>query len=124
MDEFQQNNLAEGEAPKAPTAPTFEREAAPSYNGTPSNTPVYTEEPVSLGTWIGMLLLGFVPCVNLIMLFVWAFSEGKKSRQNWARASLIVTAIGVALYFIFILVFGAAFVAAVSSNLSDLQGYM
>ena len=68
--------------------------------------------------------LSNIACVNLIMLFVWAFSEGKKSRQNWARASLIVTAIGVVLYFIFVLVFGAAFVAAVSSNLSDLQGYM
>ncbi len=124
MDEFQQNNFTEGEAPKAPNAPTFEREAAPSYNTAPSNTPAYTEEPVSLGSWIGMLLLGFVPCVNLIMLFVWAFSEGKKSRQNWARASLIVTAIGVALYVVFVLVFGAAFVAAMSSNLSELQGYM
>lgn len=124
MDEFQQNNLTEGEAPKAPTAPTFEREAAPSYNGTPSNTPVYTEEPVSLGTWIGILLLGLVPCVNLIMLFVWAFSEGKKSRQNWARAALIVGAIVFVLYIVFILTFGAAFVASMSSNLSELQGYM
>ena len=130
MDEFQQNNLTEGEAPKAPNAPTFEREAAPSYGSdnvynAPNNNPqVYKEEPVSLGTWIGIILLGMVPCVNLIMLFVWAFSEGKKSRQNYARAALIVTGIVIVLYFLFAAVFGAAFLAAMSSSMSDLQGLM
>lgn len=124
MDEFEQNNLAEGETPKAPNAPTFEREAAPSYSSTPSNTPVYTEEPVSLGTWIGILLLGMVPCVNIIMLFVWAFSEGKKSRQNYARAALIVAAIIIVLYILFAAVFGAALMATMATSMSELQGLM
>jgi len=124
MDEFQQNNLMEGEAPKAPSAPSFERDATPSYNSAPSSAPVYTEEPVSLGSWVGMLLLGFVPCVNLIMLFVWAFSDGKKSRQNWARASLIVTAIIVVLYMIFVFTFGAALVASMSQGLADIESLM
>ena len=124
MDEFEQNNLAEGETPKAPNAPTFERESAPSYNSAPSSTPVETEEPVSLGTWIGILLLGMVPCVNLIMLFVWAFSEGKKSRQNYARAALIVTAIVIVLYVVLFRAAGSAFYSALPSDLSDLQGLM
>lgn len=64
---------------------------APSY-GTPDT------QPVSIGGWIGVMLLTCLPLVNLIMLFVWAFSSStKKSLKNYARASLILALIGVVL---------------------------
>nr|WP_302856560.1 zinc ribbon domain-containing protein [uncultured Ruminococcus sp.] len=56
----------------------------PSY-GTPET------QPVSVGGWIGVMLLSCLPIVNLIMLFVWAFSSStKKSLKNYARAALIM----------------------------------
>lgn len=56
----------------------------PSY-GTPET------QPVSVGGWIGVMLLSCLPLVNLIMLFVWAFSSStKKSLKNYARAALIM----------------------------------
>lgn len=56
----------------------------PSY-GTPET------QPVSVGGWIGVMLLSCLPLINLIMLFVWAFSSStKKSLKNYARAALIM----------------------------------
>lgn len=56
----------------------------PSY-GTPET------QPVSIGGWIGVMLLSCLPLINLIMLFVWAFSSStKKSLKNYARAALIM----------------------------------
>ena len=56
----------------------------PSY-GTPET------QPVSVGGWIGVMLLSCLPLINLIMLFVWAFSSStKKSLKNYARATLIM----------------------------------
>lgn len=64
---------------------------APPY-GTPDT------QPVSIGGWIGVMLLTCLPIVNLIMLFVWAFSSStKKSLKNYARAALILALIGVVL---------------------------
>ena len=56
----------------------------PSY-GTPET------QPVSVGGWVGVMLLSCLPLINLIMLFVWAFSSStKKSLKNYARAALIM----------------------------------
>ena len=48
------------------------------------------ENPVSLGDWMITMLLMCIPLVNIILLFVWAFGgDAKKSKSNWAKASLI-----------------------------------
>lgn len=65
-------------------------------------------EPVSIGTWLGIMFLSLIPCVNIVMLFVWAFSEGKESRKNWAKATLIFCAILIVLDIIISVAFGAA----------------
>ena len=56
-------------------------------------------EPVmTLGDWVITFLLTCIPCVNIIMLFVWAFgSSTPKTKSNWAKAQLIFVAIGVVL---------------------------
>ena len=110
-------------APAAPQ-PTFD--SGVNYGAAP-NTTVYNtvyaqptaEEPYPIGKWIGILFLSMIPCVNIIMLFVWAFSEGNTSRKNYAKAKLIVAAICIVLYVLFMILFGTAF----ASILSEMSNY-
>jgi phosphoglycerol transferase MdoB-like AlkP superfamily enzyme len=72
-----------------------------------------TKDVMSLGSWIGSILLTFIPCVGIILLFVWSFSGGtNENKKNWARAQLIVTAILYVLAIIVYVVAGAAALAA------------
>lgn len=60
------------------------------------------EEPVKVGEWVLALVLMMIPCVNIIMMFVFAFSKTeKKSKSNFFKAFLIVYAIMLALVFLF-----------------------
>lgn len=57
------------------------------------------EEPVSIGEWIITLLVMMIPCVNFIMMLIWAFSSStKKSKSNLCKAYLIVLGAGLAIY--------------------------
>lgn len=64
---------------------------------------------LSVKDWMVTILLLAIPLVNIVMLFVWAFSKGENpSKANYAKASLIWALIGIGLYFIFfVLFFGA-----------------
>lgn len=53
--------------------------------------------------WLITLILLIIPLVNIILLFVWAFSEGNIIRKNFAKAQLIMVAIAIALYVIFLI---------------------
>ncbi len=71
----------------------------PSY-GSPET------QPVSIGGWIGVMLLSCLPLVNLIMLFVWAFSSStKKSLKNYARAALIMILIVLVIAIVISVIF-------------------
>lgn len=60
------------------------------------------EEPVKLGEWILALVLMMIPCVNIIMMFVFAFSKTeKKSKSNFFKAFLIIYAVMIVLMLIF-----------------------
>lgn len=60
------------------------------------------EEPVKVGEWVLALVLMMIPCVNIIMMFVFAFSKTeKKSKSNFFKAYLIFYAIMLALVFLF-----------------------
>ncbi len=75
--------------------------------------------PVSVGDWFVTLLLMAIPLVNLIMLFVWAFSDGtNKSKSNWAKASLIWMLVGIVL----MIVFWSAF-AAIFAGMGGMYGF-
>lgn len=43
---------------------------------------------VSVGSWMGMQLVTAIPLINLVMVFVWAFSGENQSRKNYYRAIL------------------------------------
>jgi hypothetical protein len=54
------------------------------------------EEPVSFGEWMLTMLLMYIPCVNIIMIFVWAFGSGaKKSKSNYFKAVLTWAVISI-----------------------------
>lgn len=58
---------------------------------------IETEKPLSTGEWVVTHLILLIPFVNLIMHFVWAFSEGNISRRNFCRARLLLFAIALGL---------------------------
>lgn len=70
---------------------------------------------MSLGQWLVTLLITCIPCIGIVMLFVWAFGNGEYiEKKRWAQAQLIFTAIVIVLYFILYLAFGAAILGAMS----------
>lgn len=75
--------------------------APPMYAMPPQfNENMLPEEykPVSVGKYIGYSILFALPLVGFIMLLVTAFSGGtNKSLKNYARAMLVMYAIGVVL---------------------------
>lgn len=78
----------------------------------PSNSSADMEEPMSLGEWMLTLLVMIVPCANIVMLFVWAFSKTeKKSKSNFCKAYLIYIGIIFAIYLL-IIILAAIIVAA------------
>ncbi|WP_281889801.1 hypothetical protein [Paenibacillus sp. YYML68] len=82
-----------------------------SYGGNQSST-------ISVKDWMITMLILMIPLVNLIMLFVWAFGGGASpSKANFAKANLIWAAIGITLYILVFIVFGAALLG----NLENLQ---
>lgn len=74
---------------------------------TPAAPAPYHEEPVSLKEWIITLLILIIPFVNFIMLFVFAFGNGKESKKNFFKAYLILVGILLAIYILLIILFGA-----------------
>ncbi|MDK2964408.1 MULTISPECIES: hypothetical protein [Lacrimispora] len=67
---------------------------------------------MSLGEWLITLIVMIIPCVNVIMMFVWGFGNGNENRKNFCRASLIMAVIQIILGVICYVVFAASFIAA------------
>ncbi len=62
------------------------------------------EEPVSVKEWIITYLLMMIPVANIILMFIYAFSKDeKKSKSNYFKAQLIMTAIMTGISFIFVI---------------------
>ena len=50
-------------------------------------------QALSVGGWIGTLIVMAIPVVNIIMMFVWGFGTGDIGRKRFCIAGLILTAI-------------------------------
>lgn len=75
------------------------------------------EEPVSFAEWMLSMLIMWIPCVNIIMMFVWAFgSNTKKSKSNYFKAMLVWMVIGIVLSIVMLGAFGAIFASLMDSN--------
>ncbi|HXL01056.1 MAG TPA: hypothetical protein PLE90_06615 [Dysgonamonadaceae bacterium] len=58
-----------------------------------------------------------IPIVNIVMLFIWAFDKNiNPNKSNWAKASLIWSAIVIVLYILLIAAFGASFFALMQNT--------
>ena len=73
-----------------------------NYQGDPN------QEVMSVGSWLITLLILAIPCVNIVMYFIWAFGNGKENRKNFCRAGLIFMLIAVVLSVLLSSMFGAA----------------
>ncbi len=73
------------------------------------------EEPVTLGEWMVSFLLMLIPCVNLILMFVWAFSSSeKKSKSNFFKAALIWYGICIVFSIVLVLSMGVGMASVLS----------
>ncbi len=67
--------------------------------------------PLSVGQYLGMMLLTSLPLVGFILLLIWAFSsDTNANKKNYARAVLIIALIGIVLS----ILFGAALAGMIS----------
>ncbi len=82
------------------------------YQAPPPDTSVMT-----MKDWLLTLLVFLIPCVNIIMMFVWAFGEGNVNRKNFCKAYLIFYAITIVL----VIVFYSIFAVAILSSLSNMS---
>jgi len=70
-----------------------------------SSMPKQVVPQMSVGQWVITLLILFIPLVNIIMMIIWAL-DPMSARQNFARAYIIIYAIGLVISIVFmILVF-------------------
>lgn len=86
-----------------------------TYNQIPTNQvqmPVYPQnynsgnaqgyEFMSVGSWVGTVILMMIPIVGFIFLFIWAFDGSTmQPKKNFARAYLLIMAIGVGVSILF-----------------------
>lgn len=78
--------------------------------------PPVSSEEVSVGSWVVTILLSAIPCVNLIMFFVWAFGGGAPvSKSNWAKAQLIFVLISAVISLIASIVIAATGASIINS---------
>lgn len=84
-----------------------------NYNGNyqapyQQNSPLDLEEPMKMSEWLISLLITLIPCVGLIMIFVWAFgSTEKKSKSNFFKAYLVFGVIRIAIFLIYVFFYAA-----------------
>lgn len=81
----------------------------------------YAEQPMTLGQWVGTILLTqCLGIISIILLFVWAFSDSTPtSKKNYCRAMLIFEAIMIGVVILMmIMIFSLAGTAAGLGNIS------
>lgn len=83
----------------------YQQQYQDNYNYNVNSSAAYNQDntgfdttPLSMGEWVLTILIMGIPCVNIVMLFVWAFGKsGNLNRRNFCRAELIFMAIGAVL---------------------------
>lgn len=105
---YSQNNYQQGSyAQDGYQQNGYSRNSYNPYNGNyqaPYGQQIDLEEPVKMSEWLISFLILIVPCVNIIMMFVWAFSKTeKKSKSNFFKAYLIMFGVLIGFYFILVM---------------------
>ncbi len=105
------DGAAQGSHPGGRT--TVQMPPPPVYTGGPTPYSFYAQrtnsEPLSIGQYIGMILLTLIPVVGLIVMIVWAASRNiNPNRRHFAGAVLILKALNLLLLlgaFVFLLLY-------------------
>ena len=101
------DNIPEKFRDDSSTPPPFAEAPQLAAGGGP---PHVSAPEMTLKDWIITIILLFIPCVNLIMLIIWAASGENKTRSTFAKAYLIVFAGVIVLYLLlWIFLLGAIF---------------
>lgn len=78
------------------------------YHQSNSQSEHLDNAPMDLKDWILTLVVLLIPCVGIVMYFVWAFgNSGNINRRNFCRAQLIIFAVLMGIYLVFFVLFGA-----------------
>ncbi len=72
------------------------------------------KDVMGMGEWLITLIVLAIPCVNIIMYFVWAFGNGNENRKNFCRAGLIMMAVGIVLTILLYSVIGISIVSSMA----------
>ena len=64
------------------------------------------EKPVSIGAWIGLLILFCIPVVNVIALIITLCAAENKTLKNYIIANFIIAAIIVIVFILLLVVVG------------------
>ncbi|SDY77541.1 hypothetical protein SAMN05660462_00867 [Proteiniborus ethanoligenes] len=56
-----------------------------------------SDDVVSMGTWVMVLILTGIPIINIIAVLVMAFGSGNKNIKNYGKAALIIIGISILL---------------------------
>lgn len=76
------------------------------------------DSPMTMGQWIGTLVILMIPLVNIIFMLIWAFKKNvNRNKKNYSRAMIVVTGVGIVLYFVILFPIITNYI----SNLSNLQ---
>lgn len=78
---------------------------------------------VSVGGWMGTIVLSAIPILNLILWIIWASAAKRPSRKSYASAMLILTAIFLLLIAVAIMVFGNDMLSWAKSVYPELFAY-
>ena len=92
--------------------PPMQQMYQPQYGAANTAWQDPNDQPLSVGGWIGTMIVLMIPVVNFIMLLVWAFGSGNKSRKNYCLASLIIAVIMIVLIVVFYMVVGVSAASA------------
>ena len=72
------------------------------------------KDVMGIGEWLITLIVLAIPCVNIIMYFVWAFGNGNENRKNFCRAGLIMMAVGIVLTILLYSIIGISIVSSMA----------
>ena len=92
--------------------PPMQQMYQPQYGTANTSWQDPNDQPLSVGGWIGTMIVLMIPVVNFIMLLVWAFGSGNKSRKNYCLASLIIAVVMIVLIVVFYIVVGVSATSA------------
>ena len=87
----------------------------PVYTQPVNPQPAEDTSVMTTGQWVLTTFLLALPCVGLILAFVWAFGSGNVNRKNYSRAWLIWWVIGIIAGILLSTVMGAALAGIMSA---------